>query len=361
MERTLINEFREKVNEQQLVFKMYHNRHGKNQWGIICSAMDWIAVVVDSIETDNLTSGNSNESSIKVMTFVMCIDVLWEAIQQLHRVFFSTKEVPFAKDNSTFKHKLFAATDNHYFKTIRACFAVHPINLSDNFSGDGLEQRYASWSGDGLGVGDFYVILYSNNPDKEAVFLHIYFNELLTFANDRYNHLRTIMKEIDKQVEQYFELWRSRKITRVSGAVEQIEILINEAKQRLDNGYYNHELEKLKTIFTTSITSSKNHELVDRYRIALSDKIESLFTCLQQMNTSELKSVDDACSSDCQFAFSKLSEVVFSNGNPAFITIEKFQEHLSGIVDFSDFETWQELYVIIRAGFFTMNECGQRV
>ncbi len=140
--------------------------------------MDWIEVVVDSIDTNNLSCKNDNESSIKVMTFITCIDVLWEAVQQLHRVFFHTNKVPFATDNSSFKNKLFSANDNNYFKTIRACFAAHPINLNDYFSGDDKrEQRYASWSGGGFGKGDFSVILYSNQPDKDSIFLDIHFDE----------------------------------------------------------------------------------------------------------------------------------------------------------------------------------------
>ena len=70
------------------------------------------------------------------MTFIVCIDVLWEAIQQLHRVLFNTQEIPFVEEKSVFRHKLFETTDNEYFKTIRACFATHPVNLKDDFSGE---------------------------------------------------------------------------------------------------------------------------------------------------------------------------------------------------------------------------------
>ena len=356
MNRVLINEFREKVNDQNMVLQMYRNRNGKNLWNIICSAMDWIDVVVDSIDINNLSRKNDNESSIKVMTFITCIDVLWEAIQQLHRVFFNTSKIPFKADNSTFKHKLFSSTDNDYFKTIRACFAAHPINLYDNFSGDGKdERRYASWSGGGFGEGDFSVILNSNQPDKDFLFLDIYFDELLTFAKLRYNYLRTIMKEIDTQVKHYFDSWRKQKITRVTSPIEQIEILIKEGKHRFDNDYYNYELEKLRIIFNASITNSLNLKLVDHYRTTLLNKIEEIFTNLQQMIISELQSIDDSCPSDCQYAFSKLSDAVYGASYQTYIDIEKFKAYLDKIVDFSNYQTWEELYVIIIAGFFIMN------
>ena len=35
-------QFRDKVNENDLVYHIYRNRDGKDQWSIICSAMDWM-------------------------------------------------------------------------------------------------------------------------------------------------------------------------------------------------------------------------------------------------------------------------------------------------------------------------------
>lgn len=89
MNKDIINRFRSKVGEQDLVLQMYRDCKGKNLWNIICSAMDWIDVVVETINTNNLSYRNNNDSSIKAMTFITCIDVLWEAVQQLHRVFFA--------------------------------------------------------------------------------------------------------------------------------------------------------------------------------------------------------------------------------------------------------------------------------
>lgn len=65
MDRSLIDDFREKVNDHDMVWKIYHDRNGKNQWSIICSAMDWIDVVVEEIDTSKLCSKNDNASSIK--------------------------------------------------------------------------------------------------------------------------------------------------------------------------------------------------------------------------------------------------------------------------------------------------------
>ena len=84
MDSKLIDLFREKVNDNgaDFVLHRYRNINGKNQWSIICSAMDWISVVVDEIDVKKLSYKNDNDSSIRVMTFIVCIDVLWEAIRQ---------------------------------------------------------------------------------------------------------------------------------------------------------------------------------------------------------------------------------------------------------------------------------------
>jgi hypothetical protein len=152
MDIGLINQFREKVNEFGIVMHLYRNIKGKNQWSIICSAMDWISVTAEAIDPTNFTRSNDNSSSLKLMNYIFCIDILWEAIQQLHRVFFDTQDTPFDAENTIFQDKPFPSTsDNQYFKTLRACFASHPVNLHDYFTGEEKkERRYASWSGGGI-------------------------------------------------------------------------------------------------------------------------------------------------------------------------------------------------------------------
>ena len=58
LDSKLIDLFREKVNDNgaDFVLHRYRNINGKNQWSIICSAMDWISVVVDEIDVKKLTS-----------------------------------------------------------------------------------------------------------------------------------------------------------------------------------------------------------------------------------------------------------------------------------------------------------------
>lgn len=361
MDSTLINRFRDNVNEHDLVYNIYHNYKGKNKWNIICSAMDWITVAVDGINPTSLTFENDNQSSLTFMSFIMCIDVLWEAIQQLHRVIFDTRGIPFKTEKSIFQKNTIAKNDNEYFKTIRACFAAHPVNLKDHFTNPTRkERRYACWSGGGIGPGDFSVILYSNELDKENIFVDIYVDELMKFAEQRYYYLNVLMKELDRQKKEYLDGFRERKIKKVDCVTDQINILIGESIERLNNDYYNYELKKLSIIFNTAIISEKNLAVVDSYRKALIPEVDELFQVLQTMTLGDLEStnkINDAVPDSCHYSFSKLSEAVYGDGYgyTPLVSMSVLKDALRSVVDLDEVETFTELYVVVLAGFFVLN------
>lgn len=174
MDASLISKFRNRVNEHNLIHHIYRKYNGKNKWSVICSAMDWIQIGVFGSDASALERNNSDQASVRVITFLSCIDVMWEGIQQLHRVFFDTDAISF-KDSRDIFHK--TMDDNHYWKEIRAAFAAHPCNLDGVDKG---EKRFASWFGGGFGSsGDFSVILYSNDPNKGS--------EVFDRTNPEYN------------------------------------------------------------------------------------------------------------------------------------------------------------------------------
>ena len=86
---------------------------------------------------------------------------------------------------------------------------------------------------------------------------------------------------------------------------------------RLDNDYYNFALEELRLIYTVEIHSMQNKKLVEKYRIALIEKVNEIFALLQDMSLKDLTSeekINDKCPPDCYYAFSKLSDAVWGNG-----------------------------------------------
>lgn len=360
MDNKLINDFRRKVNENDMVCHLYYNRNGKNYWNIICSAMDWIEVVVSTIDIKNLSRENNNDASVKMITFISCVDVLWEAIQQLHRVFFSTDKIPFSGDCTIFKNKLFETDDNKYFKTIRSCFAAHPINLSDYFSGgDAKERRYAGWSGGNFGTGGFSVYLYSNCPDVKSIRMTIYFDELIRFAESRYNYLNTIMEQIDKVVSDYYSKCKKTAIPQPENICEWIDVLMDETNKRFENDYYSYSLTKLRTIFSTQITDKNNCEIVEHLRKRLIPVVNEIHDNLQNMRIADIKSLDiieGIIPSDCQYFFSKVCEWVFGDGYEMLYGLNCYEKHLKGIVNIRNHSSITELYVLIVSGFFWIND-----
>lgn len=355
MDSKLIRDFRTRVNKDDWVLHQYQNINGRNKWNIICSAMDWISVSVEEIDIAKLSRTNDNQASILMMKFISCIDVLWEGICQLHRVFFNTKDIPFHGESIIFSDKIVDKCDNEYFKTIRACFSAHPINIDENIKTQtnnfkGQERWYASWSGGGFGKRDFSVILYSNNPAQDDVYFDISFDELMRFAQTRYNHLKMIMKEIDRQQNEYIRIQKNKRIRKCKDPVEQIKILHDENSKRLHSDYYNYTLQKLEIIFRTNITSPHNKLLVDAYRKILRPSITEIFGNIQMMKNSELKSdnlTEVRFSPPLMYIFAKLCDYVFGEGSYFPIDGESFAEHLGSVIDFSDFQTYDELYVLV--------------
>lgn len=275
------------------------------------------------------------------MTFVVCIDILWEAIQQLHRVFIDSNTIPFEDDDSVFVKKQFPMKDNQYFKTIRACFATHPINLNDHFTDDKQkERRYAGWSSGGLGGSDFSVPLYSNIPGEEAIFFDIRISELMGFAKKRYEYLNEIIKEIERS----------------DSIIEQIEILKREEKDRYDNDYLKYALEKLRIIFSTDIKSPKNQVTVEKYRSIMRVRLDEIFDILQTMQLEELPSdkyIDDSPPSKYQYPFSKLREIIYDGAYNHF-ALRMLEDGLGDVIDFENI-TIDEIYVTLCVQFYEMN------
>lgn len=359
----IISAFRDEANEDELIYHIFKNKDGKNKWSIICSAMDWIEVVIEKIDLKNVQRGNDNESSVKLMTFISCIDVLWESIQQLHRVLFNTESIPFSDDTSVFKHKLIETTDNDYFKTIRACFAAHPVNLNDHFRDPSKkERRYASWSSGGIAsTGDFTVFLYSNLPGVEMLMLDISFRELLSFAKMRYEYLGILTEQLKKIKLDYLSSMKGT-IIRPSDTLTHINVLKEENSLRFENDYYDYELSKLERIFSIRPINLQNAELLLHYQTDLIPVIEEIHANLENMTLKDLKTakvVGPDIPPACQYYFADLVSSVYGDGTAYIWGLEPFVKSLKGIVDFKGISSLEELYVLLLAGFYRLESREQ--
>ena len=193
MNDRLIKEFRNTVNDNGCC-DYFWDRGQLKFWNCICSAMDWITDAVREINFDIKPecNGHCSSKSIEVMTLIMRVAMIKEAIEQLHRVFFADKDGKKAyrsEDHIVWKNNEFNWSDNQYFENLRACFGAHPVNLKGFFAEN--ERSYAGWSySDG---GQFAVLVYSNSKEKDHKKIEISMQKLEEYANLRYQHLNDLI------------------------------------------------------------------------------------------------------------------------------------------------------------------------
>lgn len=351
MDEKLINKFRERVNENYFVLHIYKNIGGKNKWNCICSAMDWISVSVHylcSKRVLNITK-DENMNSIEVYTFLSCIDILWESIQQLHRVFYNTTGIPFIEEKKIFCNNQFSMDDNNFFKTVRACFGAHPVNLYDSFNGANKERRFASWSGSFGRKNEFSVMLYDSDESDQTIIFDINFKELWLFAEQRYNYLNNLMDLIEQQEQEYIEDQRQIEIEKDSDPLKQIEILMEEVKKRSENEYYEGELNRLKILFSADIKGEKNKAVVEKYRTLLRKELMEIYENVQSMTFSEIQWAEELSGNlpwKYHYCYSAVCECLFG-GYKTPIGIESLDEYISEFFETDLWETFDELYTLV--------------
>lgn len=355
MDDRLIKEFRNKINEDGMALQIFREHKNRNKWSIICSAMDWIEVTVGAIDVAELSRDNDNQASVKMITFLSCIDTMWEAISQLHRVLFSVTDIPFKDDRSIFNQNV---PDNIYFKTIRGCFAAHQINMKEVFPDDSTDERwFASWSGGTFSRNDFSVFMYSNLPEKEMRAFEIQFSQLMQFAEKRYQYLNELMVQFDIIVEKYKEDFRKQSILTKGDIEEKIDLLLQENEKRLRCDYYDYELREIRLVCETEIHEvGANPLVVEEYKMALLPKVDEIQKNLQDMVQEELKmTVDDECPYEYLYPFSKLSDSVWGQGYAFAVRdwiVETLQKYSYPIVQFNQSMSLQEIYVLFKAACY---------
>ncbi|WP_241908453.1 hypothetical protein [Vibrio lentus] len=252
-----ITDFRELVNSNSsFVYQIYKDKGGKNLFNLVCSAMDWITVSVRHLENAPEFDKNIDSRCMQVYSLISSIDLIFESIKQLHRVFMNDNKDPFHGEKKCFKARLFPnEDDNNYFKTIRACFGAHPVNLNQENS-----KRFASWPfTSSFNTGDLSVHLYSRDVGKEDLTLNLNINELFEFLKIRYEYLDVIADRIETLFVEYQHKLSKEKIETKPDPLEQLYVLRNESEKRLDNEYYNGEIDDLIMIFEAEVTDAVYH------------------------------------------------------------------------------------------------------
>lgn len=189
--------FRSFINEQ-IDKSQFLNREGCNQWNLICSCMDWLSVSTQCLKDGNYRSinqGLSNSGSFYY--YVSLIDIILESITQLHRIFVDKNTIPFNDETVIFNNQpkeLQVETDRAFFKTIKACFGSHSVNLKIK---NNKEKYSASWSGQFGKPGEMRVGLYPLIPGRnDTIWFDISYVDLKQFLMKCMEYLEILEPKI---------------------------------------------------------------------------------------------------------------------------------------------------------------------
>lgn len=357
----LIQRFNGVVNDQWFALFKYRAFNDKNLWNCICSAMDWITVSVEHI--NGLTQEKMNYmGSIETYAFLASVDIIVEAVQQLHRVLLDTTAVLYKNDRDVFQENRFNQTDLEYFKTLRACFGAHPVNLDEpNSEKKENKRRYASWSSTHKRNGTAMVILYSNQVGGKDIILEMEFAQVMAFAEKYYGYLDELIKELGRQKQAWFEAKRNEIIPKPTSPIEHLELLKEEMLGRIDNPCYESDIDEALLLLRTSVTAEKNKALVAKYQNALSALIDDIHTHLQNMDFSDCESAELLClrpkglPDGWGYWYSKISSSVLGGGYDPWYWEERIVEIFSPYFE-PEYDSYEELYLLVNAALFDLTE-----
>lgn len=289
--------FREKANQNMFLLVRYSNINGKDLWGCICSAMDWIDVGVQYIEKFQPSGRHGLQNCIEIYSFITAIDITYEAIISLFWVLQKNGEesmrnrTPFYKEKGCFSAVTNSSiTDDRFFKEIRSCCGAHPTDLDTLISDDKSEKkqrRYASWTYIENNK-SFNITLYPENATGKTITIKILYAELIEYFEQRFDYLNTLITRIDELYDEFKKEKAKEPIQKSDNPVTQLEFLKVANEQRLNNEYYNDVIDQLTSFFTTDFESTENENAINNYRKKLIFGMETLYHNIQCLDYKDM-------------------------------------------------------------------------
>lgn len=289
--------FRERANQNMFLLAKYSNINGKDLWGCICSAMDWIDVGVQYIEKFQPSGRHGLQNCIEIYSFITAIDITYEAIISLFWVLQKNGEesmrnrTPFYKEKGCFSAVTNSSiTDDRFFKEIRSCCGAHPTDLDTLISDDKSEKkqrRYASWTYIENNK-SFNITLYPENATGKTITVKILYAELIEYFEQRFDYLNTLITRIDELYDEFKKEKAKEPIPKSDNPVTQLEFLKTANEQRLNNEYYNDVIDQLTSFFTTGFESTENENAINNYRKKLIFGMETLYHNIQYLDHKDM-------------------------------------------------------------------------
>lgn len=356
--KSILNEFREFVNDNvDYMIDEYANKHGRNQWNCICACMNWIEVALDNISNIKYDEKNINIKCMQAYSYISAIDLVWESVQQLHRVIFEVKTIPLEEDNRVFENQL-QMNDNEYFKHLRAIFGAHPVNIK-NPKNTRETQYFANWPGDDLfGNNDLICSLWSADVEAEDIKIGFKFSQLDKFLKIRYEYLNVLKDKLNENINKYYSKMRKVKIDPSDDIRVQLDILKSELDIRKTDDYYSGIIDDLIGFFSSDRIINSNNFVITKYLEELKVVINELKYNIQEMIFRELESdsiIHLKHPKEIHYNLSKVYDYYNNYGvnidNYNFY-IKPIAEFLKGYVDITYDMSYEECSLVINAGLF---------
>lgn len=276
--------------------------------------MDWLTVSADYVEDVKLNPTFGYGESIKLYSLISAIDIMWEAICQLNRVY-GSEEIPFKGDTSIFNDSRLNLDDNIFFKHIRGTFGAHAVNIDDDI------KRYASWSYKSVGSEyDYDIILYSSKKGYDNIMMGVKLSQLYQFIDKRLVLLDEIIKNIIEKENIFLLNKKSEKIQKDYNPIMQLHILKTECRTRYN--ICSDSIDELILLISAKPTGTYKNCLLYKYYKILKLSIKEILNAMQNMTYADLElsyEKNRHVPQELQYAFSKLySKVMTHSDRPLF-------------------------------------------
>jgi len=318
--------------------------------------MDWIDIAVRVLPKLVIKNGDGFVECMNVYQYISTVDIMWEAVQQLHRVLFDTKDIPFSGESKIFKGNTFNQSDNKHFKQIRACFGAHPVNLEDfGLSANHSATRlFASWPMQGKYVGsdfDYVVHVYSNNPsDDKTVYFGFNIVNIEQFFLSRFGYLDVLIRRIDFLFAEFCEKQKKIIIQKSNDPLEQLRILKEENEKRLDSEGLESLINEMTSFFETAFTEESNCSAILEFREKMLRGIDELYQDIQSLAFGDLY-IESVLSPHFMpregmfgYEYAALSSCVFAHYKP--FLVDTLVAPLQNYLVFN-YESCEELYWLV--------------
>lgn len=327
--------------------------NGKNYWNCICSAMDWLDVATENLDSIKINKSDWKEMSMQIYMYISCIDIVFECIKALHKFFINSKTIPFENENSIFNDCRLYKDDNEYFKHIRAAFGAHPVEIREGKNKNKIE-RYASWPvSKGRSEFDFYVLLYSEKQNDASIPFGFKMKQLELFFDTRYKYLEKIEKAIREKKIDFFNEMKSIPIMKVNDPIEQLAILKRENDMRLNNQSYDETIDWLTCFFSTEFIEEKNYKYVKLLKDEMLNGVNELLDNIQNLVVPEFLKIDSILNPEYShiegfsgYVFAQITANVQGTDKPIFGLTSEVADVLSEYIVF-EYQSIEELYWLV--------------